>query len=533
MTRAASIFFATIAAGCGRGESTKPGESELAPVVESVTADHLIVGMVVGERGPLPGARVRIKGQPELALSDKQGRFQLERPSGDKINSQLTVTAWKDGHFIGGASLGDDSVTVRLKAHTRKDCRSYQWIDPTPDPLKEHNCGNCHGEIYREWKSSGHARSAVGRRFLNLYEGTDWHGRPGSSWSLLDEHPDGAGVCAACHTPSAVPVGVVDSDELNVEGVHSKGVHCDFCHKIADVSEEYLGLSHGAFGLSLLRPAEGQLFFGPLDDVDRGEDTFSPLQQESRLCASCHEGIVFGIPVYTTYSEWLASPAYGEGKQCQSCHMTPTGLMTNIAPDSGGIERDPRTLGSHSFLPGGLDAMLRRCLHVDVEAVRVTQKGGADQTGSNAPSLRVTVQVEARDVGHRVPTGFIDRHLILLVDALGDTESRTMLISGPQLPMAVGESLSGQPGRLFAKLLRSPQGESPVPFWRAGAVPTDTRLQPKTPVVTHFTFAGSIYKIRVRLIYRRFWKTVADDKGWPNNDILVVDKRVTLGDTPE
>ena len=30
-----------------------------------------------------------------------------------------------------------------------------------------------------------------------------------------------------------------------------------------------IGLAHGRDALSLLRPAEGQLFFGPLDDVDR------------------------------------------------------------------------------------------------------------------------------------------------------------------------------------------------------------------------------------------------------------------------
>ena len=68
-----------------------------------------------------------------------------------------------------------------------------------------------------------------------------------------------------------------------------------------------------------------QLFFGPLDDVDRGEDAFSPLYRESRYCASCHEGIVFGVHVYSTYSEWLSSPARRAGKQCQDCHMAPTG----------------------------------------------------------------------------------------------------------------------------------------------------------------------------------------------------------------
>src|SRR5262249_31537693 len=139
------------------------------------------------------------------------------------------------------------------------------------------------------------------------------------------------------------------NDLRRAEGVALQGVHCDYCHKIAEVDNPQPGLTHGRFGLKLRRPAEGQLFFGPLDDVDRGDDAYSPLYRESRYCASCHEGTVFGVPVYTTYSEWLASPAAREGKQCQDCHMAPTGLLTNLAPGKGGIPRDPKTLANHRF----------------------------------------------------------------------------------------------------------------------------------------------------------------------------------------
>src|SRR5262249_37185986 len=151
-----------------------------------------------------------------------------------------------------------------------------------------------------------------------------------------------------------------------------------------------------------LRPAHGQLFFGPLDDVDRGEDAYSPLYRDSRYCATCHEGTVFGVPVYTTYSEWLDSPARREGKQCQSFHMAPTGGMTNMAPGKGGLERDPATLGNHRFFMGSQGDMLRRCLRLDVRL---------------HPNGRAEVAVQADAVGHRVPTGFIDRNLILVLEA--------------------------------------------------------------------------------------------------------------------
>src|SRR5206468_1854550 len=82
-------------------------------------------------------------------------------------------------------------------------------------------------------------------------------------------------------------------------------------------------------------PERGQLFFGPLDDVDRGEDVASAFQRDSRFCAACHEGTVFGVPVYTTYSEWTESPAGRRGQSCQGCHLAPTGTLTNLAPGLG------------------------------------------------------------------------------------------------------------------------------------------------------------------------------------------------------
>src|SRR5262249_50050791 len=157
-----------------------------------------------------------------------------------------------------------------------------------------------------------------------------------------DEHPLGVAVCASCHAP-AIPdrdPALFDLNEVN--GVAALGVHCDYCHKIAGPEKGELGLTHGRYQLRLLRPKEGQLFFAPLKDVDRGEDAYSPFYRSSRYCAACHEGVVFGVHVYSTYSEWRQSPAAILGQQCQDCHMKPTGQMTNIAPGKGGIERNPQ-----------------------------------------------------------------------------------------------------------------------------------------------------------------------------------------------
>jgi hypothetical protein len=293
--------------------------------------------------------------------------------------------------------------------------------------------------------------------------------------------------------------------------VAASGVHCDFCHKIVDASTEHLGLTHGRYGYQLLRPAQGQLFFGPLDDVDRGEDAFSPLYQESRYCAACHEGTVFGVPVYTTYSEWLASPARKEGKQCQTCHMVPTGKLTNLAPGKGGIDRDPKTLANHRFFAGSQAEMLRRALHI-----RATINPGKN-------SLEAIIEVRADQVGHRLPTGFVDRNLLLVVEPVGKDNQRVDIAEGPRLPAQAGKEWAGLPGKLYAKLLRDFVGHVPVPFWRARPEVEDSRLYPGKPDRLVFRFSPEAERLRIRLLYRRFWPDITQTKGWPDDSIMLID----------
>jgi hypothetical protein len=468
-----------------------------------------LAGRVLGPDGPVAQARVRVKGRPTPALTDTLGRFFLpgRLADGDRI------TAAKEGYLIAGVPAGGRTTDLHLTRQPAGDCERYRWVGPEPDPSHPQRCGNCHAAIYREWSLSGHARSVSDPHFRNLYDGSDWHGRPGVGWSLLAEHPDGAGVCTSCHAPTVPADDPAYFDLTRATGTGAQGVHCDYCHKIAGVTGT-VGLTHGRFGLRLLRPARGQFFLGPLDDVDRGEDVYSPLYHESRYCASCHEGTVFGVHVYGTYGEWLESPARRQGKQCQDCHMAPTGTLTNIAPGHGGIPRDPSTLANHRFFVGDRAAMLRRCLSL----------AGRLERGHDATVA--VVEVLADGVGHRVPTGFIDRHLVLVVDGLTAEGAAVPPRSGPVLPAVAGKAVAGHPGRLYGKVLRDFDGHSPAPFWRADPEVTDTRLKPGGGDRLEVRFPAEVRQVRVRLLYRRFWPQVAEAKGWPDNEIVLFDRRI-------
>ncbi len=484
----ALLLFAIVAAGLSAISSSSP--------------DSIVNGIVTDEDGPVAGAIVRRQGGKTCTRTDVQGRFRMPASKERRL-----LTAAKEGYLIAASQQPRLSLTP-LRQDDNDD---YAWMNPAPDPARPLQCGNCHAEIYREWAGSAHAQTARNPKFLAIFAGTNGSAPPARKWNLLAEHPLGSGVCAACHAPTLSSPDL-DYDVRQAGGVAGQGVHCDYCHKIAEAPTDKLGTRFGRDGYRLLRPhGAEQLFFGPLDDAVRPGESFAyaPFYRESRYCASCHEGLIFGVHVYGTYSEWLASPARREGKQCQDCHMTPNGAMTNIARRHGGVERDPRTLASHDF-PGASRAMLGGALEVKPAVLR------------RGKDVVVEVMTIARQVGHRVPTGFIDRHLILVVEARDGAGQALSLVDGPVLPSRAGPALAKLPGWIFGKQHLEASG-APLPFWQSAAESLDTRLQPEQPDRRRFVFPADTAALRVRLIYRRFWEELARSRAWNDHETVVWD----------
>lgn len=186
--------------------------------------------------------------------------------------------------------------------------------------------------------------------------------------------------------------------------------------------------------------------------------------------------------------------------------MTPTGKMTNIAPGKGGIDRMASTLASH-HTPGGERGMLRKCLKMKV--------AWKDQ--------RVNVEIVATNVGHRVPTGFVDRQLILVVTAADENNKQIHLLEGPRLPASTGK-WKAVAGALYAKQLIGEARRTPTPFWLPVLNTVDTRLAPDQADFRTFVFAAPVHRVTVQLWYRRFWQEVADARGWTDNDLLVLEQ---------
>jgi mono/diheme cytochrome c family protein len=519
-----------------------------------------VTGKVVDETGRgIAGAVVRVQSTSAMATADGSGAFVLEVPSG-----LVPISAWAPGFFVGGGEEhhGGADIELVLIALPEGDYADYEWISAHDARGKEGGaCAACHSREGTdlaialpadEWDRDAHGTAAHNVLFLTMYGGSDINGNrspptryrtnpdygrvplrpdPGEPYygpGYVLDFPDTAGNCGSCHTPMASADDAYGVDPRFVTGAAADGVGCDFCHKVSDVVVSTEGLPWpgrpGVLSIELARPPSGHQFFaGPFDDVAPGEDTFSPLQLESRFCAACHHAIFWDTVVYDSYGEWLRSD-YSDpdtGQTCQNCHMPPSGATLFALPAEGGRERDPATIASH-LMPGASDeALLRSALTMIVDIDR----------GDGQLDVEVTLRND--NTGHHVPTDSPLRHVILLVTVTDDSGEPLELQAGPTLPdwCGVGDPADGYyaglPGTAYAKVLEelwtevSPTGS----YWNPTRVLSDNRIAAHDADTTNYSFRSPTGRaeVEVRLIFRRAFIEFADQKGWELTDIVMAD----------
>ncbi len=524
-----------------------------------------ISGRVFDECGPVSHAVVRVQGTDNETASDDSGRFVLRA---DIAGKPVTVSAWKHGYYcakVENVVPPAAGVTVALRRYQTGDNPDYEWMPP----VGEESCATCKPSVTALWLGNAHAGAARNERFLTMYAGTDVHGNqsPPTRYIVDKEYgrrplppdpslpyygpgykldfPDHAGNCAACHMPGAAANDPYGTDPLSVRGADTYGVHCDYCHKVADVLlDNATGLPFenmpGVLSSDIRRPFADdpdryQLFFGTFDDDNvPEEDTYLPLIEESAFCAPCHFGVFWDTLVYNSYGEWLESP-YSDpatGATCQDCHMPAPSVdngtvITNVAPGHGGIERDPLRIHAHLQLGSTDEAFLQDALTMEAAA----------QAGEG--TITVSVSLTNDNTGHHIPTDSPLRHMILLVEAADDTGAALELLDGDVLPEWCGEDSAenghygGLPGKAYARVLEElwtgiyPTGA----YWGHTLVRSDTRLAAFQTDTSVYTFARPLYgsaSVSVRLIYRRAFIELMDQKGWSAPDITMAYKQFLI-----
>jgi len=511
------------------------------------------------------GATVRIQATTNETTTDSKGRFTL---TGLQAGAAVTVSAWKHSYYcakIENVVPPATDLRLLLRLYQTTDNPNYDWMPPIGDD----SCASCKLEITQIWLKNAHAGAAQNPRFLSMYSGTDLDGNQspltrlavsrdygtfplppdlskpyyGPGYKL--DFPDTTGNCAACHTPGAAVDAAYGTDPTLVTGADEFGVHCDFCHKIADVLvDPATGLPYpnmpGVLSMDIRRPFPDdpdryQLFFGPFDDDNvPEEDTYLPLIQESAFCAPCHFGVFWDTIIYNSFGEWLDS-SYSNpetGRTCQDCHMPSPSVLdgeviSDVAPGQGGVQRDPLTIRAHSQL-GATDEQLLR------EALTMTASARAEQD-----RLIVRVSITNDNTGHHVPTDSPLRHLILLVEATDSKGNPLTQADGPTVPEwgGVGNPeqgcYAGLPGKAFAKVLKevwteiSPSGA----YWNPTRIVSDNRIAAFETDGSTYSFAlpedGKAH-VEVTLIFRRVFKELMDQKGWDVPDIIMADQMMQV-----
>lgn len=560
----------------------------LSPTQENRTPlPPTISGVVVDAKGPVAGAIVQIHGSPIQTKTSKSGVYILSGMSG---TTPVVVTAWYAGYYIGSATVnpsapewkGGQDITITLKPYDTSDNNQYAWF--SFNGVKgSASCGLCHRE-YPEWQADAHSQAAINPRFLSMYTGQDANGNVGQTIQYgtdgkalphdpskpfygpgyqLD-NPGRAGNCATCHTPMASrslntqncswsgchtsltidrSKSVIPSPAypVSLQGDAAEGISCDFCHKIGDIildpkTQLPLPDMPGILSMQLFRPKEGQqIFFGTLVDVPR-RDTYLPLLSESKYCAACHYGVFGGVVgvgtvtggtlIYNSYGEWLDSPYSSPktGKTCQDCHMPTSTANWFVFADQGGLQRDYTNLHNHT-MPGATDqAFLQNA---------VTLKSTAKRYGNQ---ILAEVHITNDNTGHDIPTDSPIRSMILVVQVTDENGNGLTQTAGPVNPSYSG-NYAGTPGKTFAKVLKDEEtGETPTgAYWRTISIVSDNRLAALATDKTNYTFSapeGKTVTLRIRLLYRRAFQKLADQKGWNDPDILMKEQTITITAKP-
>lgn len=530
-----------------------------------------ISGQVLVDGKPYHDAVVRIQATDQSVLTDQNGSFSFE---GLPAKESLLISAWAPGYYIAGGQpiqTGTEDLVIELHPLPLADYPDYEWLsayhqEDNPGLDENTPCENCHADAsgqlpFDEWIKDAHSKTAGNIRFLTMYSGEDAAGNPGQptqfgttrdygNYPLAPnpdqpyygpgyklDYPNSAGNCSACHLAIAAVNDPYGIDPTSVSGVGLEGINCDFCHKIWAVNiNPGTGLpfpnNPGVLSLEFLRPPpDHQVFIGPYDDVAPGEDTFSPLQSESQLCAACHFGVFSDTVIYNSFGEWInseyADPNSVLYQTCQDCHMPPNGTDHFALLAEGGLIRDPESIPSHKML--GI---------TDLDFMRdsVTLTANARVEGD---SLFVNVNIHNSQTGHHIPTDSPLRHLILIVRAFDDNGVPLDLLEGSRLPDWTGLGnpeagyYAGLPGEAYAKILEeiwsqeSPSGS----YWNQTRILSDNRIPALETAQSSYTFQllyNKTIQVNVQLLYRRAFIELENIKGWNRSDLLLSEQNIVI-----
>ncbi len=524
----------------------------------------------------IPDARVRVNGDDTFTTTDSKGKFTLPLKNPRQKWFQFYVNAGREGYVNSGTAYypGKKDMTITLQKIPLLDSPDYPLMITSPaGPIpadrgvtQSRDCGNCHTTHLWEWGASKMGKTALNQKVLTDYRKF-----------MSEKRPEQQNSCADCHLPIAALRAPGNTDlaaAVRNNWNLSKGIECDFCHKIRDVEVsnrpgvQAITMNRINLGGGMMSPL---FVYGPYDDALAMPmvTSYNPLYSKSEFCSSCHqdgvklpEGRSWNylsvypgtanyslyengtiIPNQWTYQEWLEwqreLPAddKDKGRQCQDCHLNWTKKMmpyyryivSGQVRNSMGIKRLPESIYPHKFegaTPDRLQGSVR--LHIDSRV--------ADN------QLQVRVDVSNVNAGHRLPTGQHTRNMILLVRAENETGAALPLINGPTVPIWGGQGngkndYAGKAGKGFARITGDADGRINVSVWQATTIVADNRIKAKQTDQSFYRFKlpeevdqrdEPLY-VTATLIYRSDFRSQSSEPTDTSADFIMQEKSIEVG----
>ena len=207
-----------------------------------------------------------------------------------------------------------------------------QFLKPQQVPTAAY-CGQCHAQIYKEWRESAHANSFR----------TPWYTK---NVNLLIDQKGIAYSrhCEGCHNPVALFSGALSTGSAVPRPFDDEGVTCMTCHAIERV-QATRGLGSYVLGTpAALVDEQGNPIPGMpapteiMAHLDRHRAAVQHVVMDTpEFCGSCHKANLpqslngyKWLRAFTTYDEWQQSGWSGQtpisffkppARACQSCHM--------------------------------------------------------------------------------------------------------------------------------------------------------------------------------------------------------------------
>jgi hypothetical protein len=354
------------------------------------------------------------------------------------------------------------------------------------------SCGMCHPDQFAEHAGSMHDMSTTDPYYHRVVQ------------MAKADVPGVEMFCSSCHAPIAVMTGQDPLDLDNLDKPGKAGVSCDVCHTIS-------ALDHIAnFGF-ILTP--GEVKYGPFGGEPPLFHTSeqSALHESEEFCGMCHNvnHPLNGLPLETTFTEFIEGPYPKLGYKCQTCHMTPGITEYQANPGTaanGGPEREH--IWTHYFVGGNafVTEMEGKEEHADRARTRLSMAAAVSISNAfpdpETGEFSFSIIVENVGCGHKIPTGVTEERQIWLEVTVTGADGAELAHFGQLDEHGVINEDTMILGTVFA----DGEGHPTHRIWLAESVISDRRIAPKDSDMETYSVpladGQTVAKIEAQLWYR-------------------------------